>query len=53
MDIALSEAKEMKLQMPGLKLAHELYSLLVKDGYGRKGTQALMLALEKLSGVQR
>ncbi|MFN4257822.1 MAG: NAD(P)-dependent oxidoreductase [Gemmataceae bacterium] len=53
MGIALDEAKRMNLSMPGLALVHQLYMALKAQGYGRKGTQALMLALEALSGIKR
>jgi 3-hydroxyisobutyrate dehydrogenase len=39
--------------MPGLALANQLYLCVQAHGYGRKGTQALMLALEGLSNVKR
>ncbi len=53
MSIALDEAQKMGLALPGLALAKQLYLALQAQGYGRKGTQALMLALEHLSGIQR
>src|SRR5262245_38570795 len=53
MGIALEEAKKMGLSLPGLALANQLYLALQAQGYGRKGTQALLLALESLSGVKR
>jgi 3-hydroxyisobutyrate dehydrogenase len=53
MGIALDEAKRMNLSMPGLALANQLYLALKAQGYGRKGTQALMLALEHISNVKR
>jgi 3-hydroxyisobutyrate dehydrogenase len=53
MGIALAEAKRMNLALPGLGLAHQLYIALQAQGYGRKGTQALMLALEHISNVKR
>ena len=53
MGIALDESKKMGIAMPGLALAHQLYLALQAQGYGRKGTQALMLALEHISGVKR
>src|SRR5258708_167999 len=53
MGIALDESKKMGIAMPGLALAHQLYIALQAQGYGRKGTQALMLALEHLSNVKR
>ena len=53
MGIALDEAQKMGLALPGLALAKQLYLAVQAQGYGRKGTQALMLALEHLSNVQR
>ncbi len=53
MGIALEEAKRMNLALPGLALANQLYLAVQAQGYGRKGTQALMLALEHLSNVKR
>jgi 3-hydroxyisobutyrate dehydrogenase len=52
MGIALDESKRMGLVMPGLALANQLYLSVKAHGYGRKGTQALMLALEQLSNVR-
>jgi 3-hydroxyisobutyrate dehydrogenase len=52
MEIALSEARRLNLALPGLALAHELYLALRAQGGGRKGTQALILALAKLSDVE-
>ena len=43
--IALSEAKQLNLVLPGLALAEQLYISLAATGHGRDGTQALMLAL--------
>ena len=53
MGIALEEAKRMNLSLPGLALANQLYVAVKALGYGRKGTHALMLALEHLSNVKR
>ena len=53
MGIALDESKKMGIAMPGLALAHQLYIALKAQGYGRKGTQALMLALEHMSAIKR
>jgi 3-hydroxyisobutyrate dehydrogenase len=53
MGIALDESKRMGLVMPGLALANQLYLAVKAQGLGRKGTHALMLALEKLSNVKR
>jgi 3-hydroxyisobutyrate dehydrogenase len=51
MEIALGEARRLDLALPGLALAHELYLALRAQGGGRKGTQALILALARLSDV--
>jgi 3-hydroxyisobutyrate dehydrogenase len=51
MGIALDEAKAMRLAAPGLALAHQLYVALQAQGGGRRGTQALLLALAGLSDV--
>jgi 3-hydroxyisobutyrate dehydrogenase len=53
MGIALDEAKRMNLALPGLALANQLYNAVQAQGWARKGTQALMLALEQLSNVNR
>ncbi len=53
MGIALAEAERMNLSLPGLGLAKQLYEGVRAQGYGRKGTQALMLALEAMSGIVR
>ena len=53
MRIALAEAEAMNLALPGLGLAKQLYEAVRAQGYGRKGTHALMLALEALSNVKR
>ncbi|HYT89456.1 MAG TPA: NAD(P)-dependent oxidoreductase [Gemmataceae bacterium] len=53
MGIALAEAEKMNLSLPGLGLAKQLYEAVRAQGYGRKGTQALYLALEALSGIKR
>jgi 3-hydroxyisobutyrate dehydrogenase len=53
MGIALEETKRMGLALPGLALANQLYLAVQAQGWGRKGTHALMLALEQLSNVKR
>jgi 3-hydroxyisobutyrate dehydrogenase len=52
MTIALDEARRMKLAMPGLALVAQLFNAVQAQGMGRKGTHALLLALEKLSDVK-
>jgi 3-hydroxyisobutyrate dehydrogenase len=51
MGIALAEARRLKLSLPGLALAEQLYRAVEAQGYARKGTHALMLALSQLSAV--
>jgi 3-hydroxyisobutyrate dehydrogenase len=53
MGIALAEAERMNLSLPGLGLAKQLYESVRALGHGRKGTQALLLALEAMGGVKR
>lgn len=52
MGIALNEAERMNLMLPGLSLVNQLYIAAKAQGHGRKGTQALLLALEKISDVK-
>ena len=42
----------MNLSLPGLSLVQQLYVATKAQGHGRKGTQALLLALEKISNVK-
>ncbi|MBX9626276.1 MAG: NAD(P)-dependent oxidoreductase [Gemmataceae bacterium] len=51
--IALAEAERMNLCLPGLALTKQLYEAVRAQGLGRKGTQALLLALEHLNNVKR
>jgi 3-hydroxyisobutyrate dehydrogenase len=52
MGIALDEAKRMGICLPGLALAHQLYIAVKAQGLGKKGTHALMRALEHLSNLK-
>jgi 3-hydroxyisobutyrate dehydrogenase len=47
--IALSEARRMNLSLPGTALAEQLYVAARSQGLGGKGTQALAVALARLS----
>ncbi|MGO9465767.1 MAG: NAD(P)-dependent oxidoreductase [Isosphaeraceae bacterium] len=51
MGIALAEARRMKLSLPGLALAEQLYRAVDAQGYAKKGTQALLLALAQISAI--
>jgi 3-hydroxyisobutyrate dehydrogenase len=53
MGIALKECERMGICLPGLALVHQLYVAVRAQGLGRKGTQALMLALETISNIKR
>ena len=50
MGLALEESEKMGLCLPGLALVKQLYIALQAQGMGRKGTQALVKALEAVSG---
>lgn len=50
MGIASAEAETMQLALPGLALAKQLYQAVLACGGARKGTQALILALQALNG---
>jgi 3-hydroxyisobutyrate dehydrogenase len=52
MGIALAEARRMRLALPGLALAQQLYIALEAQGAGRKGTHSLVLALARLSDLE-
>ncbi len=51
MGIALEVARRMQLALPGLALAEQLYQAVAAQGYARKGTHSLMLALAQMSGM--
>ncbi len=49
--IALEESRRMQLALPGLALAEQLYRAAAAQGCARNGTQALQLALARLSNI--
>jgi 3-hydroxyisobutyrate dehydrogenase len=49
MGIALAEGDRMGIALPGLALVHQLYAVVRAQGHGKRGTQALILALEEMS----
>jgi 3-hydroxyisobutyrate dehydrogenase len=51
MAIALDEARRMKLALPGLALAEQLYRSVEAIGLGKKGTHSLLLALARMSAI--
>ena len=50
--LAVGEARRMRLELPGLDLAERLYRELAEQGHARSGTQSLVLALSRLSGLE-
>jgi len=50
--LAVGEARRMHLDLPGLGLAERLYRELAAQGHARAGTQSLVLALSRLSGLE-
>ena len=48
MGIALGESERMGIELPGLSLVKSLYERASRLGHGKRGTQALLLALEDL-----
>lgn len=53
MGIALQEANQMGLALPGLALVKQLYEAVKAQGHGKLGTQALVLGLEAINGIDR
>jgi 3-hydroxyisobutyrate dehydrogenase len=51
MGIALEEAKNMQLALPGLALAHQFYVSAQALGFGKLGTHALYKVFEKMNGM--
>ena len=49
MEIAIEEAKRMQITLPGLNLVHQLYFSVQNLGFEKKGTQALILVIEKMA----
>ena len=47
--VALGEARRMKLPLPGTALADQLYVAAQGQGFGQKGTQALLKTLERIA----
>lgn len=49
MKIALDECNKLNIELPTLKLVENLYEKLQKNGKGKLGTQALILALREIN----
>ncbi|MCL1855993.1 MAG: NAD(P)-dependent oxidoreductase [Clostridia bacterium] len=50
LELCVAECRRMKLVLPGLGLAEQMYRLVVANGRGQDGTQTLIRALAALSG---
>ena len=48
--LALGAAEALQLPLPGTSLVHQMFSAVEASGMGEKGTQSLIIALEKLAG---
>lgn len=48
--LCLEECGRTGLALPGASLARDLYTALAAQGDGDRGTQALLLALERMNG---
>jgi 3-hydroxyisobutyrate dehydrogenase len=42
----------MKIALPGLALAEQLYQAVAAQGFAKMGTHSLMLALAHISGLE-
>lgn len=49
--LALSAAEELNLPLPGTALVQQMFRVVEADGFGDKGTQAAILAIEKLAKI--
>lgn len=49
--LALDEARQLQLNLPGLQLAHTLYQRTRQLGHGQAGTHALYLALAEMAAA--
>lgn len=50
--LALSTAAELNLPLPGTGLVHQIFRIAEAEGLSSKGTQALIQAMEKISGCK-
>lgn len=48
--LVMEAALELQVPLPGVALSHQLFRVAEANGLGDKGTQAMMLALEKMAG---
>lgn len=50
--IALAEVGKMNLALPGLSLVSQLFNAVLGQGFGKKGTQSLLLMMERMNGIE-
>lgn len=50
--LVLSSASDLELPMPGTALVQQMFQAVEAEGLGEKGTQALVIAMEKLASCQ-
>jgi 3-hydroxyisobutyrate dehydrogenase len=50
--LVLGAASELNLALPGVSLVHQFFNAIEAAGEGDEGTQALVKALERMSGVE-
>ncbi|MDR2826269.1 MAG: NAD(P)-dependent oxidoreductase [Deltaproteobacteria bacterium] len=50
--LCLEECRRMQLILPGLTLSEQFYRMMQAQGSGRKGTQALIQGISRLSGKE-
>lgn len=50
--LALEAAGQQASPLPGTSLVHQLFAAVEAEGLGAEGTQALVMTLEKLAGVE-
>ena len=50
--LALAAAEELKLPLPGTALVHQMLRAVEAGGWGDKGTQAAIFAMEKLAKLR-
>jgi len=50
--LALELAAELKMPLPGTALVHQLLRIVEAEGLGEEGTQAAIIAMEKISGTK-
>ena len=50
--LVMEVAGDLGVSLPGVSLVHQLHHAVEAEGFGEKGTQALIRPLEKLAGIE-